>query len=108
MTTDLRGEPSVGRKTRTAHEQVTFEPERVAELVGAYYRLQPFAFSPLDACLRNSLTLLLFLRRFGVSPTWLFGVAMSPWAAHSWLQHEGFVLNDSVMHIRKYVPILAV
>jgi len=95
-------------KTPTAHEQALCDSERVAELVGAYYRLQPFAFSPVNACLRNSLTLLLFLRRFGCFPTWFFGVAMAPWAAHSWLQHDGLLLNDSVTHIRKYVPILAV
>ncbi|MEJ1961796.1 MAG: lasso peptide biosynthesis B2 protein [Gammaproteobacteria bacterium] len=101
------------RRSELGRADFPFDPQRAAPLIAIYRTLQPRLFSPIDACLRNSLTLLQFLSRYGLFPTWTFGVRMEPPAsnlllAHSWLQQQSIVLNDTVHHIRQYVPILAV
>jgi len=79
-----------------------------AELVSLFFDTRPFLFSARNACLFDSLALLLFLRRFGVCPAWTFGVRTGPFAAHCWLQSGSVVLNDSVDNVRSYTPIMAV
>lgn len=76
--------------------------------VALFYRARPFLFSSRNACLFDSLALLLFLRRAGVYPQWVFGVRTGPFAAHCWLQSGSIVLNDTVDNVRSYTPIMAV
>lgn len=58
-------------------------------------------------CLYRSWLLLAFLRRRGVSATWVFGVQTHPFEAHCWLQAGDLVLDDHVEHVRGFAPILA-
>jgi hypothetical protein len=95
--------------SRNAVARESFEPfdlERARPLLGSYARMQPRAFSPHNACLRNSLTLLEFLAAQCLYPSWVFGVALAPFAAHCWLQAGPVVLNDSVGHVGCYTPIM--
>src|SRR4051812_16184015 len=77
-------------------------------LVASFYAARPFLFSARNACLFDSLALLLFLRRLGVYPQWIFGVRTGPFAAHCWLQSGHIVLNDTVDNVRSYTPIMSV
>lgn len=83
-------------------------PARLRELVHIYGRLSPLLFSSSDECMANSLTLSEFLAAHDVFATWVFGVALEPFAAHCWLQSGNVVLNDSPENVRRYTPILAV
>jgi hypothetical protein len=85
-----------------------FDLERARPLLAGYARMQSHAFSPYNACLRNSLTLLEFLAAYRLHPSWVFGVALAPFAAHCWLQAGPVVLNDSVGHVGCYTPIMVV
>jgi len=85
-----------------------FDAATVARLLAIYLDWQPFAFSAIDACLRNSLTLIEFLTRYRIYPTWVFGVRTEPFAAHSWVQQGSLVLNDTVEHVRAYTPIMVI
>jgi hypothetical protein len=76
--------------------------------VALFYEARPFLFSSRNACLFDSLALLLFLRRLGVHPQWIFGVRTGPFAAHCWLQSGHIVLNDTVDNVRSYTPIMSV
>ena len=96
------------RKQRASGRAGEFDFELARRLVTLYFRMQPLAFSPIDACLRNSLTLAEFLARYQLYPTWVFGVRMSPFAAHAWLQEGSVVINDSVAHVRAFTPIMAI
>jgi hypothetical protein len=52
--------------------------------------------------------MLYFLLREGFQPQWVIGVRSSPsFMAHSWIQHGGTVLNDSIDHVSVYTPIMA-
>jgi hypothetical protein len=80
----------------------------MAQLVSSYFKLQPKFFSSYNTCLRNSLTMIEYFAHHDIHPTWIFGVRMEPWAAHSWVQDGPIVLNDTVEHVRTYTPILAI
>ncbi|MFJ2995504.1 lasso peptide biosynthesis B2 protein [Pandoraea sp. NPDC087047] len=80
--------------------------ERLRELVEIFLLLRIFLFSSRNACLFNSLTLLEFLARYRVLPDWVFGVQVTPFAAHCWLQWENLILNDSLETVCGYTPIM--
>ena len=63
-------------------------------------------FLKTDACLFNSLALLDFLALHGLYPKLVFGVAMRPFQAHCWVQHEDTVLGDTLERISQFTPIM--
>lgn len=73
----------------------------------AFRRMLPWA--PFQGvCLYRSFFLLTFLRRSGLDATWMFGVRTWPFEAHCWLQIGDLVLDDTLDHVRRFSPILAV
>jgi len=77
---------------------------RAATLALQFDRLRPL-IPKTGRCLPNSLMLLAYLRRHGVSAQVVVGVRTFPFEAHCWVQHNGVVLNDTVEHVCWYVPI---
>jgi len=59
-------------------------------------------------CLYDSLALIEFLAQYRIFPTWVFGVTLEPWGAHCWVQHDGYLLNESAEVASKYSPVMAV
>jgi hypothetical protein len=89
-------------------DQTPLNEDLTKELVAQFYDSRPFLFSARNACLFDSLALMLLLRRFRVCPRWIFGIRTGPFAAHCWLQHGNIVLNDTVENVRSYTPIMLV
>lgn len=58
-------------------------------------------------CLYRSFFLLTFLRRHGLSASWVFGVQTYTFEAHCWLQAGDLVLDDYVEHVAGFSPIMA-
>jgi hypothetical protein len=81
---------------------------RARQLVDIFGRLRVFLFSHREKCLHDSLALLEFLARYGVFPSWVFGVRARPFVAHCWVQYEDIVFNDTVEHVVGYAPIMVV
>jgi hypothetical protein len=77
-------------------------------LTVAYFVLRPNFFSATDACLRDSLTFIDFIGKYGFVPHLVFGVRVGPFSAHCWVQQENMVLNDYIEHVRSYEMILVV
>jgi len=96
------------RKARRSGAEGAFDVKRAFGLMTAYSILRPNFFSRRDACLRDSFTVVEFLARYGVFPTWVFGVRMNPFAAHSWVQEGSIVINDDVDHVNTFTPILTI
>jgi len=94
------------KRTSAASAQPSIEDVR--KLVCLFRRLRPVALTSKDACLLESLALLEFLACFAVFPTWVFGVHLRPFGAHSWLQYGTLVLNGTVDQARLFTPILAI
>lgn len=80
----------------------------MAHLVAAFHALSPLFFSTRDACRYRSLCLLRFLTLYGLSPNWVFGVRLSPFQAHCWIEAEGYVLNDDAGNVQEYRRILTI
>jgi hypothetical protein len=75
--------------------------ERIAWLVGVAARATRFK------CLVRSLALSRVLARRGITTSVQIGVRPGDreLLAHAWVEWNGRVLNDSVAHVREYVPL---
>jgi hypothetical protein len=80
----------------------------IIDLVCLFRRLRPYAFEAQDRCLFHALALHNFLSRYDAHPTWVIGVTARPWAAHSWLQIDRWVLDGSPEDVCSFTPILAI
>jgi hypothetical protein len=78
----------------------------IYELAWNFRRHRGLFYTPKNHCLFDSIVLAEFLARFGWTPDWVLGVQPRPFGAHSWVQHEGFVLNDTLERVENYYPIL--
>lgn len=83
------------------------EVDEARRLTAIFHRLRRL-FPANYLCLFDSLALIEFLARYGVFPTWVFGVRLEPWAAHCWIQHGPFAFNERVEEAANYTPIMAV
>lgn len=97
----------IERKRRRAHLSARFNIDRTRALISIFCRLRPF-YNRQYLCLFDSLALLIFLAKYDMFPTWVFGVQSEPFAAHCWVQHGEFVLNDTVDRVAVYTPLMAV
>lgn len=86
----------------------TDEGKRLRREVAVFDRLRPLTFTSRDKCLFDSLALAIFLGRQGLSASWVIGVAIRPFKAHSWIQDRSEVLNDVAENVRRFTPILIV
>jgi len=82
--------------------------EAMFGVAAAYDTLRPFALTARDKCLQDSLALIDFMASERLFPRWVIGVKTRPFAAHSWVQCGGAVLNDQHEHVRRFRPILVV
>lgn len=72
-----------------------------------YVRLRPW-FPGAHACLFDSLALSRFMMAAGQSVDWVVGVKARPFAAHSWVEHGGDILNDDRETCAPFTEILRV
>lgn len=84
--------------------------DREALLADVRFFLRWLPWLPFQGrCLKRSFLLRSFLVWRGhAAPTWVFGVATYPFAAHCWLQRGDCVLDERVGRLARYAPILAV
>ena len=93
------------RKARMRSSTTDFN--RARELTAVFQTLR--SFFPRDyLCLYDSLALIEFLARHELFPTWVFAVALEPWAAHCWVQEGRFIFNEGVEEAARYSPVMAV
>jgi hypothetical protein len=60
-----------------------------------------------DRCLPQSIAITRHLRRRSIPAILVLGVSGRPFAAHSWVQVEDMVINDTVDHASRFTPILS-
>ena len=85
-----------------------FNLENVARQVYAFRSIRPYFFLAKDHCLIHALTLIDYLAHNGEFPSWVFGVSMDPWTAHTWVQHEDFLLDCTPENVCSLEPILSI
>jgi hypothetical protein len=97
------------RQWPSAQPEQELDAARLSETqrrVTQFRRLRPLMFSARNACLSQSFAMSEFLRAYGIYPSWIFGVATEPFAAHCWLQQGTVVINDVPENVRRFTPIL--
>lgn len=82
--------------------------DKAASLARGFHAFAPFVFSTRDACRYTSLALLHYLATTGFYADWVFGVRLSPFSAHCWLESNGLVLTDEIFTVREFAPIMVV
>ncbi len=82
--------------------------DEVADLAREFHAFAPFVFSSRDACRYTSLALLHYLSTAGLCADWIFGVRLSPFSAHCWLEFNGLLLTDETFTVREFTPIMAI
>jgi hypothetical protein len=92
------------RATRRATEEFDFTA--VAALVRRFQILRSLAFSGKNRCLFNALALIYFLQWYGYFPYFVIGVKIAPFAAHSWVQKDGVILDGDAATVGHFIPIL--
>lgn len=95
-------------KTRESHRTADLDLERTTDLVCTFRRLRPYAFTAKNQCLFHALALTKFLFQFHIYPTWIIGVCVRPWGAHSWVQSGTLLLDSNPEHVVEFTPIMAV
>jgi hypothetical protein len=96
------------RKEREEANAPELDLKVAHRLTAIHQILQPAFYSANDACLRNSLTLLEFLAKYGLYPEWVFGVRLQPFLAHSWVQQGAVVFTDPTEYVVRFTPIMTV
>jgi hypothetical protein len=96
------------RKERELPNAPPLDLKKAHALATIHFVLQPAFYPAKDACLRNSLTLVEFLAKYQIYPTWAFGVRMEPFSAHSWVQHGPVLFTDPIDHVKTYTPIMTI
>jgi len=89
-----------------AHEIATsIAPEdNLLQASGQFARARRYV--PIEpTCLLDSLSLLRFLSRRGLSANLVFGVTPEPFAAHCWVQAGDMVLNETLSDAHAHTPI---
>lgn len=84
--------------TPTAVEESLLNANRQFARARRYVPIEPI-------CLLDSLSLLRFLSRRGLSANIVFGVAPEPFAAHCWVQAGDMVLNETLSDANAHTPI---
>lgn len=97
------------RRVRMRQEKLAARPNTrsLKRDVAVFSRLRPWCPAPY-VCLQDSLTLMAFLQARGHAADWVFGVRMQPFAAHSWVQASGVLLNEGAEYAGFFTPILRV
>ena len=82
--------------------------EQLSAAVHRFRQLRPFAFAAHDQCLFHALALTHLLTAQRLSATWVIGVRLHPWGAHSWVQQGSLLLDATPEAVREFTPIIAV
>lgn len=77
---------------------------RLAAVATAFARLRHVATTH-DRCLPRSLAVARRLLAAGAVPELVIGVKLEPFAAHAWVQCDGWLVNDRVDVVRDFTPI---
>jgi hypothetical protein len=80
----------------------------ISLLLSSFERMRVWFYTANKKCLFDSLVLSVFFSLARRSCTFVIGVATKPFLAHSWVQVEQTVLNDTVEHVELFRPILLV
>lgn len=84
-----------------------YSNEKLSERASAF-RASDAIVARADRCLLKAVAMILYLHRFGLRPTMIFGISLDPFRAHCWVQSGALLLNETPDVVRNFTPILVV
>jgi hypothetical protein len=54
-------------------------------------------------CLQQSAALVLLMRRRGIAAELILGVSTFPFEAHAWADFNGYVINDTLENVKRFL-----
>lgn len=106
-----RLEPIVNwlRRRQAAEECAgSIDTERINRLQHSFECTRFWFYTAKNRCLFDSLVLSVYLTLAGQPCHFVIAVTTKPFLAHSWVQVENVVLNDTVEHVQLFHPLLVV
>lgn len=94
------------RVSEARREEDVFDSDKALHLAQRFQTLRSWTFSEKNRCLYSALSLIFFLQRYECFPYFVIGVKTAPFAAHSWVQRDGLVLDGNPASVGHFVPIL--
>lgn len=82
--------------------------EQALRPLAAAFATTALIAAPLDRCLPRALALAHAMIDLGLAPDLVIGVRLQPFGAHSWVEHAGVLVSDTLEHVREFTPILAI
>jgi hypothetical protein len=95
-------------ETKTASSKAEVSASNAIEEVAAAFAWTARIVRSHDQCLSRSIAVARRLAALGLAGDLVIGVRLRPFAAHSWVQADGRLVNDRIDTVRTYTPILAV
>ena len=83
------------------------DPLQCSATIAAGFASTEWILAPLDRCLPRSLAFCLVAAASQVAARLVIGVRTNPFAAHSWSEFGGTVLNDRLERVRGFTPIVS-
>jgi len=96
------------RRQRALGHSRNYNNRELHDVASMFHRLRLFFYTPLDACLFDTIAFGEFLALYRFFPTWVFGVAVEPFRAHCWLQNRSTLLSGNLRSVLDYEPIAVV
>jgi hypothetical protein len=82
--------------------------EHITRLLWSFERMRVWFYTARQHCLFDSLVLSVFLSLARQPCYFVIAVSTKPFLAHSWVQVDDAVLNDTVEHVQLFCPLLIV
>jgi hypothetical protein len=79
--------------------------ENYPQKLGMAFAKTALLLGQADRCLDRSLAMFALLRRAGIACELVIGLRHRPFAAHSWVQSKGIVLNDRLENVLTFEPV---
>lgn len=96
------------RKEQTRQLNENYDIDALCALVCLFRRLRSYVFAAEGQCLVHALSLVRFLSMHHIYATWVIGVMVRPWGAHSWAQVGSMLLDTDPSKVCEYRPILVI
>jgi hypothetical protein len=96
----------IAREHTASTVAVPIDAEALGTLLAFFNGYRVLTYTSAKRCLFDTYVLIQFLRHFKVRARWVFGVQTSPFAAHCWAQLNRTVLNDRMLRVAAYTPIM--
>jgi transglutaminase superfamily protein len=98
----------IRRRQSNVKHRAQADAERIAYLLSSFERLRIWFYTANKHCLLDSLVLSVFLTLARQPCFFVIAVSIKPFLAHSWVQIDHAVLNDTVEHVQLFHPLLVI